>query len=138
MELEKIPNVFWYSVSTAILIFTFAFSWTALQSRGMTIEIANAKIAVTGQLADLERVNEDLKKELEGLSTTKRELEQKIRKLEMQIAKGNARDKTEMKAVLESARNTISSTEDKKATLNKFSKDISDIRNKILQQQIAK
>ena len=138
MDLEKIPNIFWYSVSAAILVFTFAFSWAALQSRGMTIEIANAKIAVTGQLADLERINDNLKLELEEVNNTKQKLEQKILKLETKLAQGNSGNTRDIQKVLESARKTISSTKVNKDTLNKYSKDITDIRNKMLQQQTVK
>jgi len=135
MDLAQIPRIFWYSVSAAIIVVTVTFSWTALQSRGMTIEIANAKIAVTGQLGELERINEDLKQQLASLKQAKKELETKLTKLERE---GNNNTTRELRTLLESTNTTIKAPEVSEEVLQKNSEKITDIRKSLMQQQLAK
>lgn len=133
MELSHVPNVFWYSVSLAILLITATFSWAALQSNGMTIEIANAKIAITGQLSDLDKVNENLKNQLVLLNRTKAELEKKIRKLELRAnANNNNRNYTKL---LKSVNKTLKAKPINEDILINNTKAITDIRKSILQSR---
>lgn len=134
MDIAQIPKIFWYSISAAILVVTITFSWTAFQSRGMTIEIANAKIAVTGQLGELERINEDLKAQLATLKKAKQELETKLARLERE---GNS-SSTELRNLLESTRTTIEPPEVTEEVLQKNAEKITDIRKSLMQQQLAK
>lgn len=134
MDLAQIPKIFWYSVSAAIIVVTITFSWTAFQSRGMTIEIANAKIAVTGQLGELERINEDLKAQLATLKKAKQELENRLARLERE---GNS-NSTELRSLLESTRTAIEPPEVTEQALQKNTEKITDIRKSLMQQQLAK
>jgi hypothetical protein len=135
MDLAQIPRVFWYSVSAAIIIVTITFSWTAFQSRGMTIEIANAKIAVTGQLGELERINDDLKLQLANLKQAKKELETRLAKLERE---GNNNTTRELRSLLESTRTAIKAPDVNEEALQKNADKITDIRKSLMQQQIAR
>ena len=133
MEVSNVPNVFWYSVSLAILLITATFSWAALQSNGMTIEIANAKIAITGQLSDLDKVNENLKNQLVLLNKTKAELEKKIRKLELS---SNANNKNiKYTKLLKSVSKTLKAKPINEDVLIKNTKAITDLRRSILQSR---
>ena len=134
MDIAQIPRVFWYSVSAAIIVVTITFSWTAFQSRGMTIEIANAKIAVTGQLGELERINEDLKTQLATLKKAKQELETKLARMERE---GNS-DSTQLRSLLESTRSAVEPPEVTEEALQKNTEKITDIRKSLLQQQLAR
>lgn len=133
MELSHIPKIFWYSVSLAILLITATFSWAALQSNGMTIEIANAKIAITGQLSDLEKVNENLKNQLVLLNETKAELEKKIRKLEVS-SNANNKNKKYTK-LLKSVNKTLKVKPINEDILINNTKAITDLRKSILQRR---
>lgn len=133
MELSHIPKIFWYSVSLAILLITATFSWAALQSNGMTIEIANAKIAITGQLSDLEKVNENLKNQLVLLNKTKAELEKKIRKLEVS-SNANNKNKKYTK-LLKSVNKTLKVKPINEDILINNTKAITDLRKSILQRR---
>jgi len=134
MDIAQIPKIFWYSVSTAILAVTITFSWAALQSRGMTIEIANAKIAVTGQLGELERINEDLKNQLATLKEAKRQLEDRLARLE---SEGNS-PSPELRSLLEAPAKRITPPEVTEEALQKNAEKITDIRNSLMQQQTAR
>lgn len=134
MDLAQIPKIFWYSISAAIIVVTITFSWTAFQSRGMTIEIANAKIAVTGQLGELERINEDLKAQLATLKKAKQELEAKLARLERE---GNS-SSAELRNLLESTKATIEPPEVTEEVLQKNTEKITDIRKSLMQQQLAR
>ena len=133
MELSHIPKIFWYSVSLAILLITATFSWAALQSNGMTIEIANAKIAITGQLSDLEKVNENLKNQLVLLNETKAELEKKIRKLEVS-SNANNKNKKYTK-LLKSVNKTLKVKPINEDILINNTKAITDLRKSIHQRR---
>ncbi len=133
MELSHVPKVFWYSVSLAILLITATFSWAALQSNGMTIEIANAKIAITGQLSDLDKVNENLKNQLVLLNKTKAELEKKIRKLELS-SNANNKNKKYTK-LLKSVNKTLKAKPINEDILINNTKAITDLRKSILQRR---
>jgi len=132
MELSHIPNIFWYSVSLAILLITATFSWAALQSNGMTIEIADAKIAITGQLSELEKVNDNLKNQLALLNETKAELENKIRKLEVKSGANNNKNYSKL---LNSVNKTLKAKPINKDLLINNTKAITDIRKSMLQSR---
>jgi len=100
----------------------------------MTIEIANAKIAVTGQLGELERINEDLKNQLATLKQAKRELETRLARLEQE---GNA-NSAELRSLLETPAARASEPEVTEEALQKNAEKITDIRNSLMQQQIAR
>lgn len=133
MDIAQIPRIFWYSVSAAIIVVTVTFSWAALQSRGMTIEIANAKIAITGQLGELERINEDLKNQLATLQQAKRELETRLARLEVEGNSGTP----ELRSLLAEPV-PVSPPEATEEALQKNAEKITDIRKSLLQQQIAR
>jgi len=133
MEISHVPKIFWYSVSLAILLITATFSWAALQSNGMTIEIANAKIAITGQLSDLDKVNENLKNQLVLLNKTKAELEKKIRKLELSSNANNKNKK--YTRLLKSVNKTLKAKPINEDVLIKNTKAITDLRRSILQSR---
>ena len=133
MDLEKIPNVFWYSVSFAIIAITLTFSWSAMRSSGMTIEIANAKIAVTNQVSELEKINEELKQQTEELEQEKRELKQQIK----QLAKQNASRSSIPKAELDKLSNVIkpkASTRDTRKKLDSYGKRLEDIKQQVIKK----
>lgn len=134
MDIAQIPRVFWYSISAAIFVVTLTFSWAAFQSRGMTIEIANAKIAITGQLGELERINEDLKTQLSTLKQAKQELEARLARLEQA---GNS-NSAELRMLLETPAARVSPPEVTERALEKNTEKITDIRKSLLQQQIAR
>ena len=133
MDLTHIPKIFWYSVSIAILVITGTFSWAALQSKGMTIEIANAKIAITGQLTELEKVNENLKRQLAALNNTKKELEEKIKKLE--VGSSSKNKNSDYRSLLNEFNKTLEEEPINEKTFITNSKEITDLRKSILQNK---
>lgn len=81
MDLLHIPKVFWYSISTSIFLIASTFSWAAYNAKGMTVEIANAKIAIYSQLSDIDKINNQLLSQSKKLDKFKKTLEIKLKTL---------------------------------------------------------
>ena len=104
MDISQIPKAFWYSISFSIVIIALTFSWAAYNSRGMTIEIANAKVAISGQLSDIDKINNQLQLQSEQLEKTKKSLEEKIKNLETRQAKSTPTKAVDLKLFLKEAK----------------------------------
>lgn len=60
MDLVHIHKFFWYSISVSLLIVAGIFSFTAYNAKGMAIEIANGKVAISSKLSDIDKINNQL------------------------------------------------------------------------------
>lgn len=78
MDASAIPKTFWNSVSLAIVVTTFGLLWIAHRSASVSIQIANAKIELSGAISETEQLNPKLKDENQQLLQAKAEFEEKI------------------------------------------------------------
>ncbi len=81
MDASNAPKFFWYSLSVAILACTVMLLVIAYRSTDVSIRIANAKIDLKQNAAEVEKVNDQLLQENERIKTAQAELQRKYDKL---------------------------------------------------------
>ncbi len=84
MDLSKanIPAFFWYAIGVALLSATLGVLAIAYRSSSVSIEIADAKISLSGAISETEDLARKLEKENAELRHAREEVEKKVKELQ--------------------------------------------------------
>ena len=81
MDIQQIPKTFWHALSLAVIVVSCGLTYIAYKSSSVSIEIANAKINLSSEMATSQVA---LKSALDQAWQAKLEVEQKYAELQQQ------------------------------------------------------
>ncbi|SRR6266571_884940 len=90
MDLARIPNSFWNSLSFAVVALTIGLLVFGYRSTTISIEIADTKIGLNQSVNDMERINAELQQKAESLQQAKAELQGRVEQLNAEISRLNS------------------------------------------------